>query len=185
MYRDRDVDRTRCCRLGVSPTDLSGQHRQQSTRGFQKGDAIVHDGRVRRGCSVRYTTNSGGHRLEEGDPGDWGGLESEQSFRLLVDSITDYAIFMLDPDGYVATWNAGAERIKGYTAREIIGQHFSKFYLPEAVARQQPQTELRGDPRPYAAARARRIARAKRGPIPAPGRSGRMRRRGSASRHWH
>ena len=48
---------------------------------------------------------------------------------------SDYAIFMLDPDGRVATWNAGAERIKGYTAEEIIGQHFSIFYPPEALAR--------------------------------------------------
>ena len=51
--------------------------------------------------------------------------QSEERFRLLVESVKDYAIFMLDPDGRVATWNAGAERIKGYTADEIIGQHFS------------------------------------------------------------
>ena len=51
-----------------------------------------------------------------------------QKFRLLVESVKDYAIFMLDPTGLVATWNSGAERIKGYTAREIIGQHFSRFY---------------------------------------------------------
>jgi PAS domain S-box-containing protein len=56
---------------------------------------------------------------------------SEQRFRLLVESVSDYAIFMLEPDGKVATWNAGAERIKGYTADEIIGEHFSKFYPPE------------------------------------------------------
>jgi len=58
--------------------------------------------------------------------------ESDERFRLLVESIKDYAIFMLDPDGHVLTWNAGAERIKGYSAPEIIGQHFSKFYPPEA-----------------------------------------------------
>src|SRR3954451_5221262 len=57
-------------------------------------------------------------------------LESEERFRLLVDSVKDYAIFMLDPNGIVSTWNAGAERIKGYTADEIIGRHFSTFYLP-------------------------------------------------------
>src|SRR5689334_23745289 len=67
----------------------------------------------------------------------------EDRFRLLVESVTDYAIFMLDPAGYVATWNAGAERIKGYKASEIIGQHFSKFYPPEALERQHPQYELR------------------------------------------
>ena len=51
---------------------------------------------------------------------------SEERFRLLVEGVKDYAIFMLDPQGHVATWNAGAERIKGYTADEIIGQHFSR-----------------------------------------------------------
>lgn len=56
---------------------------------------------------------------------------SEERFRLLVQSVTDYAIYMLDPTGHVTSWNAGAERFKGYRAEEIIGQHFSNFYLPE------------------------------------------------------
>jgi PAS domain S-box-containing protein len=67
---------------------------------------------------------------------------SEERFRLLVDSVRDYAIFMLDTDGKVLTWNAGAERIKGYRADEIIGQHFSRFYPPEALACGLPQYEL-------------------------------------------
>ena len=54
--------------------------------------------------------------------------ESEEQFRLLVQSVTDYAIFMLDLNGHVASWNAGAERIKGYAPEEIIGRHFSSFY---------------------------------------------------------
>jgi PAS domain S-box-containing protein len=58
--------------------------------------------------------------------------QSEERFRLLVESVRDYAIFMLDPEGRILTWNAGAERIKGYRAEEIIGQHFSRFYPPEA-----------------------------------------------------
>jgi PAS domain S-box-containing protein len=58
-------------------------------------------------------------------------LESERGFRLLVQGVVDYAIYMLDPTGIVASWNAGAERIKGYSANEIIGRHFSAFYLPE------------------------------------------------------
>jgi hypothetical protein len=69
--------------------------------------------------------------------------QSEERFRLLVQSVRDYAIFMLDPNGYVLTWNAGAERLKGYKASEIIGQHFSRFYPPEALARGQPEHELR------------------------------------------
>lgn len=59
-----------------------------------------------------------------------------------IESIKDYAIFLLDPNGYVLTWNAGAEQIKGYTAEEIIGQHFSKFYDSENIKRNFPQTEL-------------------------------------------
>src|SRR5690349_21360580 len=51
--------------------------------------------------------------------------ESEEGFRLLVENVQDYAIFMLDPKGHVRTWNEGAERLKGYTASEIIGKHFS------------------------------------------------------------
>lgn len=58
-------------------------------------------------------------------------FESERNFRLLVNGITDYAIYMLDPQGRIANWNAGAQRIKGYKAKEIVGQHFSIFYLPE------------------------------------------------------
>jgi len=58
-------------------------------------------------------------------------LESERRFRHLVQSVVDYAIFQLDTDGIVATWNPGAERIKGYAADEIIGQHFSRFYTEE------------------------------------------------------
>src|SRR5258708_37934357 len=57
--------------------------------------------------------------------------QSEERFRLLLEGVKDYAIFMLSPDGHVASWNAGAERIKGYRAEEIIGQHFSRFYTTE------------------------------------------------------
>jgi len=67
---------------------------------------------------------------------------SEQKFHLLVESIQDYAIFMLDPDGRVASWNAGAERIKGYAAHEIIGRDFSTFYPPEDTAQGKPRWEL-------------------------------------------
>jgi PAS domain S-box-containing protein len=57
----------------------------------------------------------------------------EDRHRLLVESVTDYAIYMLDPKGIVSSWNAGAQRFKGYTKREIIGQHFSRFYTPEDI----------------------------------------------------
>src|SRR5258706_4579380 len=67
---------------------------------------------------------------------------SDERFRLLVESVRDYAIFMLDPDGVVLTWNTGAERFKGYRADEIIGQHFSRFYPPEMLERGLPAREL-------------------------------------------
>ena len=67
---------------------------------------------------------------------------SEQRFHLLVEGARDYAIFMLDPQGRVATWNVGAERIKGYRADEIVGQHFSKFYPQEMIERGKPEHEL-------------------------------------------
>ena len=61
--------------------------------------------------------------------------EPEERFRLLVESVTDYAIFMLDPEGRIASWNRGAERLKQYKADEIIGQHFSRFYPAEGHRR--------------------------------------------------
>jgi len=69
--------------------------------------------------------------------------ESEERFRLLIDSTVDYAIFMLDPNGKVASWNTGAKRIKGYEADEIIGRHFSAFYTQDAIDRGWPEHELR------------------------------------------
>jgi PAS domain S-box-containing protein len=69
-------------------------------------------------------------------------IASEQRFRLIVDSIADHAIIMLDHEGCVVAWNAAAERINGYTAEEVIGRHFSVFYPPELVKAGHPQHEL-------------------------------------------
>ncbi len=69
--------------------------------------------------------------------------ESEEMFHLLVDKVRDYAIFFLDPEGHVMTWNAGAERIKGYRADEIIGQSIVRFYLPQDVVAGVPGRLLR------------------------------------------
>jgi len=68
---------------------------------------------------------------------------SEERFRLLVEGVHDYAIFMLDPSGHIVSWNAGAQRIKGYTAAEILGKHFSIFYPNEVVNAGWPAEELR------------------------------------------
>ena len=78
----------------------------------------------------------------EGSPTPQLALAPEQVFRLLVEGVTDYAIFMLDPQGHVASWNPGAERLKGYTREEIVGRHFSVFYAQEARDRAWPEHEL-------------------------------------------
>jgi PAS domain S-box-containing protein len=69
-------------------------------------------------------------------------VASEQRFRMLVQGVHDYAIYMLDPDGHVTNWNAGAQAIKGYTAEEIVGQHFSRFYTEEDRAAGAPARAL-------------------------------------------
>jgi PAS domain S-box-containing protein len=68
---------------------------------------------------------------------------TEERFRLMVEGVKDYAIFVLDPEGRVATWNAGAERIKGYAPEEIVGRHFSIFHTPEDVEKGHPQEVLK------------------------------------------
>ena len=68
--------------------------------------------------------------------------ESEERFRLMVEEVKDYAIFMLDAEGRIATWNTGAQRLKGYAADEVLGEHFARFYPPEVVAAGKPQHEL-------------------------------------------
>jgi PAS domain S-box-containing protein len=68
--------------------------------------------------------------------------QSQEQFRLLVQGVTDYAIYMLSPDGIVTNWNAGAERIKGYTPQEIVGKHFSTFYTPEDREHGEPERAL-------------------------------------------
>lgn len=65
-----------------------------------------------------------------------------ETFKLMVETVKDYAIFMLDPKGYIVTWNEGARRIKGYTADEIIGSHFSRFYTEPDINRRHPENEL-------------------------------------------
>lgn len=68
--------------------------------------------------------------------------ESEERFRLLVDGVRDYAVYLLTPDGHVASWNVGAERLKGYRAEDIVGEHVSRFYSPQDVQQRKPQRDL-------------------------------------------
>jgi PAS domain S-box-containing protein len=69
-------------------------------------------------------------------------FESERSFRLLVEGVADYALYMLDPEGIVTSWNIGGQRIKGYLPQEIVGQHFSRFYTPADRANGKPARAL-------------------------------------------
>jgi PAS domain S-box-containing protein len=77
------------------------------------------------------------------DPQDLTRDGEARKFQMLVSAVTDYAIYMLDIDGRVATWNAGAERFKGYQAGEIIGEHFSRFFTEEDQAADLPGRALR------------------------------------------
>ena len=69
-------------------------------------------------------------------------LGADEHFRLLVEGINDYAIYLLDPEGRVVTWNRGAERIKGYKREEVVGKHFSLFYPKEAIEQGWPEQAL-------------------------------------------
>ncbi len=80
--------------------------------------------------------------LSERKAGEEALKKSEEQFRLLVEGVTDYAIYMLDPEGRISSWNSGARRIKGYAPEEIIGQHFSRFYTAEDRAAGAPQRAL-------------------------------------------
>ena len=68
--------------------------------------------------------------------------QSEESFRLLVEGVSDYGIFMIDPEGYIINWNKGAEKIKGYTSKEAIGKHISIFYTPDEIERGEPDYNM-------------------------------------------
>src|SRR4051812_14943747 len=104
--------------------------------------------------SWRSSPAAGSQKVASARPFDSGAATEQQSpggiahetgelHRLLVESVKDYAIFALDPSGYILSWNIGAERLKGYKAQEIIGKHFSIFYPPEKVAEHFPDYELR------------------------------------------
>jgi len=93
--------------------------------------------------ALRSATTRAESSAREAERHQRGLRQSEERFRLLVEGVEDYAIFMLDPDGRVASWNKGAERIEGYGAEEILGRHFSAFYAAEDLQRGHPENELR------------------------------------------
>ncbi len=89
-----------------------------------------------------YISASKGDQPLNANMGQPVGVSSER-FELLVQSVTDYAIYLLEPDGMIASWNAGAERLKGYTEQEVVGQNFSRFFTPEDRAAKKPESALK------------------------------------------
>ena len=102
--------------------------------------AVMHKAMDRRGCHIGYAEVA--RDITEKKAGRDELLEAERRFRMLVEGVIDYAIYMLDPSGIVVNWNAGAARIKGYAAAEIVGQHFSRFYTQEDRAAGLPARAL-------------------------------------------
>lgn len=99
--------------------------------------SLVHDEKkqTRYGCLLRDVTEKKKAELDL--------RKSEEQYRLMVDAVKDYAIFMLDPTGHIVTWNEGAKKLKGYSANEIIGKHFSTFYTAEDLETKKPERELK------------------------------------------
>jgi PAS domain S-box-containing protein len=100
--------------------------------------AAIRDISVRKAAERHLAQMEGSRRLV-----DEALRQSEENYRMLLDGVHDHAIFIMDPGGQILSWNAGAERIKGYTADEIIGQNFSKFFPPYDVERGRPEEVLR------------------------------------------
>jgi diguanylate cyclase (GGDEF)-like protein/PAS domain S-box-containing protein len=92
---------------------------------------------------VRYYSNIVGSTIAQSQQSEQARQESENRYQLLINAVQDYAIIMLDPDGYVTSWNRGAERIKGYRADEIMGKHFSLFYPLEDVRGGKPESLMK------------------------------------------
>jgi diguanylate cyclase (GGDEF)-like protein/PAS domain S-box-containing protein len=117
--------------FGHHPDENEGRWLSASSRPLKDGSGLLH------GAVVVLHDITERKRAEEAL------VQSEERFRLTVESVQDYAIFMLDCEGHVASWNAGAQRIKGYTADEIIGKHFSAFHTPEDIERKHPDATLK------------------------------------------
>ena len=132
LVHDEDRDRTRFCIAEALASKESCRIRFRAARANGKTHVVelvgIIDQDGMHGVCVDIT-----ERKNEAPT-----IVSDEPFRMLVDRVRDYAIFMLDTSGRVVTWNEGAQRIKGYTPDEIIGQHFSRFYTPEDVERGHP-----------------------------------------------
>jgi PAS domain S-box-containing protein len=136
LERAREMTRRKLLEGGQTTYELAVIAKDGTQRMFEVSSRLIyHDGMPVgvQGISRDITERK---RMEEA------ARTSEERFRLLVAGIEDYGIFMLDPEGHVISWNAAAERLKGYRAEEIIGQHFSRFYPPEAIGPGVPEQVL-------------------------------------------
>jgi PAS domain S-box-containing protein len=144
FYPPEDVARGRC-EQALRHAALQGRFEEEGWRLRQNGElfwAHVILTAIRDGAGALVGFSEVTRDRTERHRADERLRQSEERFRLMVDSVKDYAIFMLDTEGRVRTWNNGAARLKGYTAREIIGEHFSRFYPPEDIVRGKPDLEL-------------------------------------------
>ena len=141
IFYPPDVAATGKCELELEIATRDGRFEEEGWRLRKDGTRLwanvtltaLRDGQGRLVGFAKVTQDLTARRVAE---------EDTRRFRLLVESVKDYAIFILDPTGRVSTWNAGAERIKGYRPHEIIGRHFSTFYPPEDVAAGKCELEL-------------------------------------------
>ena len=137
------------------PEDLESRKPQRELEGAEREGRIEDEGWRIRKDGTRFWANTviTSIRNEDGSLRGFAKVTRDMSrfreaqeqtkvFQLLVSAVRDYAIFLLDPEGRIATWNAGAQRIKGYTPEEIIGRHFSTFYGEEDIANGKPAREL-------------------------------------------
>jgi len=143
---------------GYAGDELRGKPLQMLFAADDPAETLLADARAHgRSAARRWQVRRDGTRFatevsiqfvpeQEGSPAHYVTVSRDQPddprFRLLVENARDYAIFMLDTTGHVASWNAGAERIKGYAASDILGQHFSKFYLDEEIRTGKCEREL-------------------------------------------
>jgi PAS domain S-box-containing protein len=155
-----EQSRDRGWQQAIHPEDLSNCV-ERWTASARSGEPFDGEYRFRRGADGAYRwqlCRGVARRDAQGEILQWVGTctdihdhklievalrEAEERFRLLIESVQEYAILMLDRDGHIASWNGSAERIKGYKAEEILGQHFSRFYTPEDLKNGKPARELR------------------------------------------